>query len=63
MFDCHEILVTESGGELSVVAHVRGRATLSLSLIHEASQRIENRLHAQHPEVGPVLIHFEPEGV
>lgn len=62
VLDCHEVLVTESGAELSVVAHVRGRATLSLSRIHEASQRIENRLHAEHPEVGPVLIHFEPEG-
>lgn len=62
VLDCHEILITEAGGELTVVAHVRGRASLSLSRLHSASQRIENRLHAEHPEIGPVLIHFEPEG-
>jgi cation diffusion facilitator family transporter len=58
--DCHEILVTDAGGVLSVVAHVRGRGDLPLSRIHDASQRIEKSLHADHPEVGPVLIHFEP---
>ena len=62
VLDCHEVLVTAAGGELSVVAHVHGHSALSLSRLHEASQRIENRLHAEHPEVGPVLIHFEPEG-
>lgn len=62
VLDCHEILITESGGELSVVAHVHGRAALSLSRLHEASQRIENRVHAELPEIGPVLIHFEPDG-
>lgn len=62
VMDCHEILITESGGELSVVAHVHGRSALSLSRLHEASQRIENRVHAEHPEIGPLLIHFEPEG-
>lgn len=60
VLDCHEILVTESGGELSIVAHVHGRSALSLSRLHEASQRIEHRLHAEHPEIGHVLIHFEP---
>jgi len=58
--DCHEVLVTSSGGELSVVAHVRGRRDLLLDRIHHASERIENGLHAEHPDVGPVLIHFEP---
>lgn len=62
VLDCHEILITEAGGELTVVAHVHGRSSLSLSRLHSASQRIENRLHAEHPEIGPVLIHFEPEG-
>ena len=61
VLDCHEILITEAGGKLTVVAHVRGRSDLSLSRLHTASQRIENRLHADHPEIGPVLIHFEPE--
>jgi cation diffusion facilitator family transporter len=58
--DCHEVLVTDAGGQLAVVAHVRGRGDLALSRIHDASQRIEKELHAAHPEVGPVLIHFEP---
>jgi cation diffusion facilitator family transporter len=58
--DCHEVLVTESEGVLTVVAHVRGRGDLPLARIHDASQRIEKSLHAAYPEVGPVLIHFEP---
>ena len=59
--DCHEVLVTASGaGELSIVAHVRGRPELPLERIHSASQRIEKSIHSAHPEVGPVLIHFEP---
>jgi divalent metal cation (Fe/Co/Zn/Cd) transporter len=60
VIDCHEVLITDSEGVLSVVAHVRGRGDLPLSRIHDASQRIEKYLHRAHPEVGPVLIHFEP---
>jgi cation diffusion facilitator family transporter len=60
VLDCHEVLVTASGGELSVVAHVRGRGDLALDRIHDASKRIEKAVHAEHPEVGPVVIHFEP---
>jgi cation diffusion facilitator family transporter len=58
--DCHEVVVTSTGTELSVVAHVRGRGDLPLARIHTASIRIEKAIHAAHDEVGPVLIHFEP---
>jgi len=58
--DCHEVLLTQSAAELSVVAHVRGRKDLPLSRIHDASVRIEKHVHTAHPEVGEVLIHFEP---
>jgi cation diffusion facilitator family transporter len=58
--DCHEVLITSVDGQLSVVAHVRGRGDLALDRIHAASVRIEDALRAGHPEVGPVLIHFEP---
>jgi cation diffusion facilitator family transporter len=59
--DCHEVLVMSSGPELSVTGHVRGTADLPLVRIHAASQRMENAIRAEHPEVGPVLIHFEPD--
>lgn len=58
--DCHEVIVTETELELSIVAHVRARGNLPLTRIHDASNRIEKRIHSAHPEVGPVLIHFEP---
>lgn len=58
--DCHEVLVTSVDGHLSVVAHVRGPGGLALGRIHDASVRIEDALRAAHPEIGPVLIHFEP---
>ena len=58
--DCHEVLVTQARDHIAVVAHVRGRADLPLSLMHEASDRIEKSVHAAHDDVGDVLIHFEP---
>lgn len=60
VLDCHEVLVTSSGGALSITAHVRGRKNLPLARMHDASKRIENALRAEHSEVGSVLIHFEP---
>ncbi|MFN2595395.1 MAG: cation-efflux pump [Actinomycetota bacterium] len=60
ILDSHEVLVTSSGDELAVVAHMRARDDLPLARIHDASERIENALRARCPEVGSVLIHFEP---
>ena len=60
MRDCHEVIVTETGSEISVVAHVKAAGGLPLTRIHDASNRIEKRIHAAHPEVGSVLFHFEP---
>jgi cation diffusion facilitator family transporter len=60
VLDCHEVVVTETGASLTVVAHVRGRGDLPLTRMHDASERIEKTVHSTHPEVGPVLIHFEP---
>jgi divalent metal cation (Fe/Co/Zn/Cd) transporter len=60
VLDCHEVLITSSEGGLSVVAHVRGRKDLPLARLHDASERIEKKVHAVHPGVAEVLIHFEP---
>jgi cation diffusion facilitator family transporter len=60
VLDCHEVVVTSSDGQLSIVAHVRGRKDLPLARMHAASERIEKAIHSAHPEVGPVVIHFEP---
>ncbi len=58
--DCHEVLVTSSETGLSIVAHVRGSHDLPLERIHEASERIENKIRSTHDDVASVLIHFEP---
>ena len=58
--DCHEVLVTSTGDALTVVAHVRGSATLPLAQMHDASERVEQTVHAAIPEVASMLIHFEP---
>ncbi len=60
VLDCHEVVITSADGQLAVVAHVRGRADIPLTRIHEASERIEKAIAAAHPEVGSVVIHFEP---
>ena len=58
--DCHEVLITSSGGDLSVTAHVGGRGDLPLAKMHDASERIEKAITNAHPEVTSVTIHFEP---
>jgi cation diffusion facilitator family transporter len=60
VIDCHEVIVTSTGGELSVVAHLRARPDLPLAAIHDASTRIEKAIHNAHEGVGRVVIHFEP---
>ncbi len=60
ILDCHEVLVTSADGTLSVLAHVRGRGTLALARVHEASDRIEKAIQLAHPDVDQVTIHFEP---
>ena len=60
VLNCHEVLLTSSGPEISVVAHVGGRGDLPLTRMHDASERIEKAIHAAHPDVGAVTIHFEP---
>ena len=62
VLDCHEVLVTTTGSDVSVVAHVHARPDISLARIHEASDRIEKRILVAKPEVAQVLIHFEPDG-
>ena len=58
--DCHEVVITSSNEGLVVVAHVRGRADLPLARLHDASERIEKRVHAARADVASVVIHFEP---
>jgi cation diffusion facilitator family transporter len=60
VLDCHEVLITSVDGELAIVAHVRGRNSLALDRMHDASNRIEKGLHRAFPDLGSVLIHFEP---
>jgi cation diffusion facilitator family transporter len=60
VLDCHEVLVTETEGRLSVVAHVHGRADLVLDELHSASERIEKAIQERAPEIAAVLLHFEP---
>lgn len=60
VLDCHEVLVTSSAEGLVVVAHVHGSGDLPLARLHDASERIEKRIHARRSEIASVVIHFEP---
>ncbi len=60
VLDCHEVIITSTGEQVAVVAHVRGRRDLPLARIHDASDRIEQAIHREHPDVTTVTIHFEP---
>lgn len=60
ILDCHEVIVVQTGESLTVIAHVRGRGDTSLTKLHDAANRVEKDVLAALPEVGRVLIHFEP---
>lgn len=60
VLDCHEVIVTDTGAALTIVVHVHSRGDLSLSALHDASERIETQLMTRFPDVARVLIHFEP---
>lgn len=58
--DCHEVLITESGGGLAIVMHCEAEPRLSVTAVHDASTRIEDATHLQWPDVKRVTVHFEP---
>jgi cation diffusion facilitator family transporter len=58
--DCHEVVVTETDGALSVVMHCAAAPGLSIDSVHKASTRIENEIHRRWPEIERVTVHFEP---
>lgn len=59
--DCHEIVVTDSGGDLTMVMHCHAGAGLAVAAVHEASTRIESAVHARWTAVKRVTVHFEPD--
>jgi cation diffusion facilitator family transporter len=58
--NCHEVIVTETDGRLSLVMHCEAAPGLSVSDVHRAATGIENEIHAGRPEVDRVTVHFEP---
>lgn len=61
ILDCHEVIVTSTGGGVDVVAHVRGRSDLPLNRMHDAATRVETSLHASNDQIASILLHFEPD--
>lgn len=60
--NCHEVIVSESGGKLALVMHCEAAPGLSISQVHQASTRIEDEVHRQDARIGRVTVHFEPVG-
>ncbi len=60
--NCHDVLITQTGGALAVVMHCEASPGLSVDAVHDASNRIEAETHNLWPEVRRVTVHFEPEG-
>lgn len=58
--NCHEVVVTETGGGLSVVVHCEASAGLTVARVHDASTSIESQVHQHWPKVERVTVHFEP---
>jgi cation diffusion facilitator family transporter len=49
--NCHEVVVTDTDGGLSVVMHCEAAAVLSVARVHDTSTVIENEIHRAWPEV------------
>lgn len=58
--DCHEVVITETDGALSIVMHCNAAPGLSVEAVHEASTRIESEVHRRWADVQRVTVHFEP---
>lgn len=58
--NCHEVVITDTDGGLSMVMHCEAAAGLSVTEVHEASTRIEDETHRRWPDVKRVTVHFEP---
>lgn len=58
--DCHEVVITEANGALSIVMHCNAAPGLSVESVHEASTRIESEVHRNWADVQRVTVHFEP---
>lgn len=58
--DCHEVTVRKVNDYLSLTLHCLFDEKLSISEVHEASTRIEDRVKGAIPNVDTVLVHVEP---
>lgn len=58
--NCHEVVVTQSDGKLSLLMHCEASPGLSVSDVHRASTRIESEIHQGWRDVERVTVHFEP---
>lgn len=58
--NCHELVITDTQGNLSIVMHCEAAPGLSVSAVHDASTRIESETHRRWPQVDRVTVHFEP---
>ncbi|MGH2720897.1 MAG: cation diffusion facilitator family transporter, partial [Actinomycetota bacterium] len=59
--DCHEVVVTDSEGLLSLVMHCNAAPGLSVHAVHQAATRIETEVYQRWPKVERVTVHFEPQ--
>lgn len=58
--DCHEILISETAEGLAIVMHCVAEGAMSVTAVHNASNKIEDATHIRWPEVKRVTVHFEP---
>ncbi len=58
--DCHEVTIRKVNDHLSLTLHCLFDENLSISEVHEASTRIEDRVKSVIPNVDAVLVHVEP---
>jgi cation diffusion facilitator family transporter len=61
IIDVHEIVVGRTGEHLQLSCHCTLPDELTMGRVHDIITGLEDRLKAECPEVGKVLIHPEPE--
>jgi divalent metal cation (Fe/Co/Zn/Cd) transporter len=59
--DCHKIRIRPGPDGYDVVLHCLADSDLPIEEAHRLARIAENRLHAELPSIGQVLIHIEPQ--
>ena len=58
--DCHEVRVQQVEHKISLACHCAMEPDLPITIIHDVTAALENRVREKFPQIARVTIHPEP---